>query len=134
MYSSHLKFILHALSYRLNGLTAVTELQEQCNNRQTLLFLRLMVCTEHTQLQELHLKNQLRRSYNKFIINRKSCKRIIKVFVFNKVFTKLDHSKVFVQYISMNIKDNLGEYSTNAFIYISCNILHMFSVMLLSFS
>jgi len=125
MYSSHLNFIFSSACYMLlvtgrskHGLTAVTEVQEQCNNQQTLLFLRLMICTEHTQVQELHLKNQLRRSYNKLIIDKKILQKIIKVFLFNKVFKRLDHSKVFAQYISMSINDNLGEYNTNAFIYI----------------
>ena len=68
MYSSHLNLIFSSVCYMLlvtskYGLTAATVLQEEfgtCNDRLNLQFLRLMirVCTDHTQVQELHLTNQ----------------------------------------------------------------------------
>jgi hypothetical protein len=74
-----------------------------CNDHLNLQCLRLMihVCTDHKQVEELHLKNQLNRGYNKLQKKKKSYKKINKAFLFNKVFKKLDHSKVFVQFISM---------------------------------
>jgi hypothetical protein len=99
-------------------ITVATVLQEQfgtCNDHLNHQCLRLMihVCTDHKQVQDLHLKNQLNRGYNKLP------KKINKAFLFNKVFKKLDHSKVFVQFISMSINNNIGEYNTTTFIYIS---------------
>jgi hypothetical protein len=62
-----------------------------------------------TVMPYLHLKNQLNRGYNKLQKKKKSYKKINKAFLFNKVFKKLDHSKVFVQFISMSINNNIGE-------------------------
>ena len=91
MYSSHLDFIFSSVCYILYmllvtskyGITAV--LQEQfgtCNDHLNLQCLRLMihVCTDHTQVQELHLNNQLNRGYNKLPIKKKSAKKLIKTF------------------------------------------------------
>ena len=50
------------------------------------------------------------------------------MFLFNKGFKRLDHSKVFVQLISMSINDNLDEYNTKEFVYISCNIVFSYFV------
>ena len=108
------------------GLTAATVLHKQfdtCNDHLNLQFLRLMICTDHTQVQELHLKNQLHRSYNKLTENKIFYKQINKAFLFNKVFKRLNHSKVFVQFTSMSINNNIGEYNTKTFIYISSNRL-----------
>ena len=41
---------------------------------------------------------------------------------------KLEHRKVFVQLIFMSINDNLGEYNTKEFVYISCNIVFCYFV------
>ena len=119
MYSSHINFIFVSACYMLlvtdkckYGSTAATLLQKQLDpsyNQLILQFHKLMICTEDTQVQELHLKNQLRRSYNKLIIDKKSYKKIIIFFLFNKSFKRLDHRKVFVQLSSMNINDNLVE-------------------------
>ena len=127
MYSSHLNFIFSSVCYILYmllvtskyGITAATVLQEQfgtCNDHLNLQCLRLMihVCTDHTQVQELHLKNQLNRGYNKLPIK--------------KIFNKLNHSKVFVQFISMSINNNIGEYNTKTFIYIACTIVFRYFV------
>ena len=126
MYNSHLDFIFSSVCYILYmllvtskyGITAATVLQEQfgtCNDHLNLQCLRLMihVCTDHKQVQELHLKNQLNRGYNKLPIKKKA-------FLFTKVFKIFDHSKVFVQFISMSINNNIGEYNTKTLIYISC--------------
>ena len=63
------------------GLTAATVLQEQfdtCNDQLNLQFLRLMICTDHTQVQELHLKYQLHRSYNKLTEKKNFTNKLIK--------------------------------------------------------
>ena len=78
MYSSHLNFIFSSVCYIFYmllvtskyGITVATVLQEQfgtCNDHLNLHCLRLMthVCIDHKQIQELHLKNQLNRGYNK---------------------------------------------------------------------
>ena len=78
MYSSHLNFIFSSVCYifymllvtSTYDITVVTVLQEQfgtCNDHLNLHCLRLMthVCIDHKQVQELHLKNQLNRGYNK---------------------------------------------------------------------
>ena len=93
MYSSHLNFIFSLVCYIFYmllvtskyGITVATVLQEQfgtCNDHLNLQCLRLMihVCTDHTQVQELHLKNQLNRGYNKLSIKKKSYKKLIKPF------------------------------------------------------
>ena len=137
MYNSHLNLIFSSVCYMLlvtskYGLTAATVLQEQfdtCNEHLNLQFLRLMICTDHTQIQELHLKNQLHRSYNKLTREKKSYKKINKAFLFNKVFKRLAHSKVFVQFISISINNNIGEYNTNTFIYISCTIVFRYTIL-----
>ena len=85
------------------------------------------VFTDHKQVQELHRKNQLNRGYNK-LPKKKILQKINKAFLFNKVFKKLDHSKVFVQFISMSIDNNIGEYNTKTFIYISCTIVFRYFV------
>ena len=122
MYSSHINFIFVSACYMLlvtdkskYGSTAATLLQKQLNisnNQLILQFHKLMICTGGTQVQDLYLKNKLSRSYSKLklIINKKSYKKIIQVFLFNKSFKRLDHSKVFVQLSSMSINDDLGEY------------------------
>ena len=71
MYSSHLNFIFSSVCFIFYmllvtskyGITVATVLQEQfgtCNDHLNLQCLRLMihVCTDHKQVQELHLKNQ----------------------------------------------------------------------------
>jgi hypothetical protein len=88
MYNSHLNLIVSSVCYMLlvtgkYGLTAATVLHKQfdtCNDHLNLQFLRLMICTDHTQVQELHLKNQLHRSYNELTRENKSYKKLIKPF------------------------------------------------------
>ena len=73
MYSSHIIVIFASTCYMLlvtykskYGSTAPTLQQKQfdtSNNQLTLQFHRLMICTGHTQVQELHLKNPLSKSY-----------------------------------------------------------------------
>ena len=92
MYSFHLSFIFSSVCYILYmllvtskyGITAATVLQEQfgtCNDHLNLQCLRLMihVCTDHKQVQELHLKNQLNRGYNK-LPKKNLTKKLIKPF------------------------------------------------------
>lgn len=94
MYSSHLNFIFSSVCYIFYmllvtskyGITVATVLQEQfgtCNDHLNLQCLRLMihVCTDHKQVQELHLKNQLNRGYNKLPKKKKNLtKKLIKPF------------------------------------------------------
>ena len=83
MYSSHLNFIFSSVCYILYmlivaskyGITAATVLQEQfdtCNDHLNFQCHRLMihVCTDHTQVQDLDLTNQLNRGYNKLPIQK----------------------------------------------------------------
>jgi len=89
MYSSHINFIFVSACYMLlvtdkckYGSTAATLLQKQLDpsyNQLILQFHKLMICTEDTQVQGLHLKNQLSKSYNKLklIIGKKSYKKLL---------------------------------------------------------
>jgi hypothetical protein len=73
MYSSHINFIFASACYMLLGTDkskygsiSATLQQKQfdtSNNQLTLQFHMLMICTGHTQVQELHLKNTLSKSY-----------------------------------------------------------------------
>ena len=73
MYNSHINFIFTSACYMLlvtdkskYGPTSATLQQKQfntSNNQLTLQFHRLMTCTGHTQVNELHLKNPFSKSY-----------------------------------------------------------------------
>ena len=139
MYSSHINFIFVSACYMLlvtdkckYDSTASTLQKRQLNTsyNQLIPHFHKLICTEDTQVQDLHLKNQLSRSYNKLklILDIQSYKKIIIFFLFNKSYKRLDHSKVLVQLGPMSINDDLVEYNTKESVYISCNIVFSYFV------
>lgn len=153
MYSSHTNLIFSSICYMFLVIdkmkyysifsTLVLKYNDTYNNKLTVLYLRrnlaviLMICTEcshFSQVQEILLKNKLSTcsSYNKTIlkihVNKKNPTKKTKDSSFNAVFKRLDKINALVQFTSISLNDNLGEYKAKAFIHISSNILFIYFV------